>query len=100
MQRAWITHTHTHTRTGLFRETRGDTSFFFFHRSSSSLSGLIIKAFPIYFQIKVRMGEDVVSLRSAGNLHDKATPPLSVFMSKCRQEEEGREGVCRLHVKV
>lgn len=36
---------------------------------------LIIKAFPIHFQIKVSLAEDVVSLRSAGNLHDKARSP-------------------------
>lgn len=35
------------------------------------------------------MVKDVVSLRSAGNLHDKAPHPL--FMSK--GGEEGREGV-------
>lgn len=48
---------------------------------------LIIKAFPIHFQIKVRrIVKDVVSPRSARNLRDKAISPHPPSMS-----EEGEE---------
>lgn len=70
----------------------------FYHRRdflSSFSFPLIIKAFPIHFQIKVRMVKDVVSPRSAGNLHDKASSPHPPIY-EC---EGGREKVGAANVK-
>lgn len=49
----------------------------------------------MYFQIKARMGKDVVSLRSAGNLHDKAPPS---FFYESRKAGRGEGEGCGLNV--
>ena len=87
-----------------------EPEIFFFTPLSISLSlslslslsppflSLIIKAFPIHFQIKVGMVKDVVSLRSAGNLHDKASSPppppplLLLLLPPLRFMSKGGEG--------